>query len=335
MTPSFRMTTIFVLLAGMILGGSKAQQVIPTFYGSTCPNLTTIVGGVLQQAVQSDIRIGAKLIRAHFHDCMVDGCDGSLLLDNDAANGIVSEKDATPNQMIDVDIVDDIKTALENACPGVVSCADILALGSQIGVSLFGGPTWQVPLGRRDSRTANQDGTSAIPSPFDDFSVLQRKFRDVGLDGSTDLVALSDNLRIYFLSPTLFVRAHTFGRARCQTFSSRIGTDPTLDPTFSDVLAQICPQGGNGNALANLDSSIADDFDNNYYTNLQNNRGLLQTDQSLFSTTNASTMAIVNRFAGSQRDFFDAFVQSMIDMGNISPLTGSNGEIRTNCRRIN
>ncbi|KAA3454239.1 peroxidase 10 [Gossypium australe] len=321
MMPSFRMTTIFVLLAGMILGGSKAQQLIPTFYGNTCPNLTTIVGGVLQQAVQSDIRIGAKLIRAHFHDCMVDGCDGPLLLDNDAANGIVSEKDATPNQMIDVDIVDDIKTALENACPGVVSCADILALGSQIGVSLAGGPTWQVPLGRRDSRTANQDGTSAIPSPFDDFSVLQRKFRDVGLDDSTDLVALSG--------------AHTFGRARCQTFSRRIGTDPTLDPTISDVLVQICPQGGNGNALANLDSSTADDFDNNYYTNLQNNRGLLQTDQSLFSTTNAGTVAIVNRFAGGQRDFFDAFVQSMINMGNISPLTGSNGEIRTNCRRIN
>ncbi|KAH1065087.1 hypothetical protein J1N35_030074 [Gossypium stocksii] len=321
MMPSFRMTTIFVLLAGMILGGSKAQQLIPTFYGNTCPNLTTILGGVLQQAVQSDIRIGAKLIQAHFHDCMVDGCDGSLLLDNDAANGIVSEKDAPPNQMIDVGIVDDIKTALENACPGVVSCADILALGSQIGVSLAGGPTWQVPLGRRDSRTANKDGTSAIPSPFDNFSVMQRKFRDVGLDDSTDLVALSG--------------AHTFGRARCLTFSRRIGTDPTLDPTFSDALAQICPQGGNGSALANLDSSTADDFDNKYYTNLQNNRGLLQTDQTLFSTTNASTVAIVNRFAGSQRDFFGAFVQSMIKMGNISPLVGSNGEIRTNCRRIN
>ncbi|MBA0659574.1 hypothetical protein Goklo_011694 [Gossypium klotzschianum] len=267
MMPSFRMTTTFVLLAGMILGGSKVQQLIPTFYGNTCPNLTTIVGGVLQQAVQSDIRIGATLIRAHFHDRMVD--------------------------MIDVDIVDDIKTALENACPGLVSCADILALGSQIGVSLAGGPTWQVPLGRRDSRTANQDGTSAIPSPFDDFSVLQRKFRDVGLDDSTDLVALSG--------------AHTFGRAQCQTFSRRIGTDLTLDPMLSDVLAQICPQGGT------------------------NNRGLLQTDQSLFSTTNASTVAL----AGSQRDFFDAFVQSTINMGNISPLTGSNGEIRTNCRRIN
>ena len=67
----------------------------------------------------------------------MQGCDGSLLLDNDTANGIVSEKDTVPNQTIEVDdIVADIKTAVENACPGVVSCADILALGSQIGVSL-------------------------------------------------------------------------------------------------------------------------------------------------------------------------------------------------------
>ncbi|MBA0566258.1 hypothetical protein Golob_011090 [Gossypium lobatum] len=216
--------------------------------------------------------------------------------------------------MIDVDIVDDIKTALENACPGLVSCADILALESQIEVSLAGGPTWQVPLGRRDSRTANQDGTSAIPSPFDDFSVLQRKFRDVGLDDSTDLVALSGNLRIYFCHQHFL-------------YSYRHGSD--FGPY---VFRRTCT---NGNALANLDSSTADDFDNNYYTNLQNNRGLLQTDQSLFSTTKASTVAIVNRFAGSQRNFFNAFVQSMINMGNISPLTGSNGEIRANCRRIN
>ncbi|KAJ7979731.1 Peroxidase [Quillaja saponaria] len=78
-----------------------------------------------------------------------------------------------------------------------------------------------------------------------------------------------------------------------------------------------------------------DDFDNNYFTNLQNNRGLLQSDQELFSTTGAATIAILNRFANSQADFFGSFAQSMINMGNISPLTGSNGEIRTDCKRVN
>ena len=64
------------------------------------------------------------------------GCDGSILLDN--ADGIVSEKDANPNinSADGYSVVDDIKTALENVCPGVVSCADILTIASQISVSL-------------------------------------------------------------------------------------------------------------------------------------------------------------------------------------------------------
>lgn len=62
------------------------------------------------------------------------GCDGSILLDTD---GTQTEKDAAPNVGAGgFDIVDDIKTALENVCPGVVSCADILALASEIGVVL-------------------------------------------------------------------------------------------------------------------------------------------------------------------------------------------------------
>jgi hypothetical protein len=58
------------------------------------------------------------------------------LLDN--ADGIDSEKGAGPNSgsLDGFSVVDDIKTAVENVCPGVVSCADILAIASQISVSL-------------------------------------------------------------------------------------------------------------------------------------------------------------------------------------------------------
>jgi hypothetical protein len=56
-----------------------------------------------------------------------------------------------------------------------------------------GGPTWQVPLGRRDSTTANAARTSDIPSPFETFENLSLKFSNKELD-STDLVALSGNL---------------------------------------------------------------------------------------------------------------------------------------------
>lgn len=66
------------------------------------------------------------------------GCDASLLLDNNATTNIVSEKDAAPNtnSTRGFDVVDNIKTALESSCPGVVSCADILALAAESSVSL-------------------------------------------------------------------------------------------------------------------------------------------------------------------------------------------------------
>ncbi|KAK0603508.1 hypothetical protein LWI29_005695 [Acer saccharum] len=317
-----------VLLIGLMMCGACSAQLSPTFYATSCPNVSSIVLGVVQQARQSDARLGAKIIRAHFHDCFVNGCDGSVLLDNDTANGIVTERTALPNLSLDVSAVADIKTALESVCPGVVSCADILALASQILVALDGGPTWQVPLGRRDSRTANLAGANAnIPLASNGFTEVQRKFTAQGLD-STDLVVLSG--------------AHTFGKAQCVTFRNRLynfsgdgNPDPTLDPTLLQSLRQSCPQNTGDSNLSDLDPTTPNGFDNNYFTNLQNNRGLLQSDQELFSTTGADTVAIVNRFAGSQTQFFDTFGDSMIKMGNISPLTGTNGEIRTTCNRIN
>ncbi|KAJ0027608.1 hypothetical protein Pint_36399 [Pistacia integerrima] len=303
-------------------------QLSATFYATTCPNVSTIVSNVIQQALQSDTRIAASLIRLHFHDCFVNGCDASLLLDGSST--IQSEKNAGPNvnSTRGFDVVDNIKTAVENACAGVVSCADILALAAESSVSLSGGPSWSVLLGRRDSLTANQGGANtSIPSPFEGLSNITSKFSAVGLN-TTDLVALSG--------------AHTFGRAQCRVFSNRLynfsstgNPDPTLNTTYLATLQQICPQNGSGTTLTNLDPTTPDAFDNNYFTNLQNNQGLLQSDQELFSTSGAATVSIVNNFASSQTAFFQSFAQSMINMGNISPLTGSSGEIRSDCKKVN
>ncbi|KAG5006765.1 hypothetical protein JHK85_025307 [Glycine max] len=304
-------------------------QLSSTFYSSTCSNVSSIVRSAVQQALQSDSRIGASLSRLHFHDCFVNGCDASILLDQ-GGNITQSEKNAAPNvnSIRGFDVVDNIKSSLESSCPGVVSCADILALAAESSVSLSGGPSWNVLLGRRDGLTANQAGAnSSIPSPFESLANVTSKFSAVGLD-TTDLVALSG--------------AHTFGRAQCQFFSQRLfnfsGTgspDPTLNSTYLATLQQNCPQSGSGSTLNNLDPSTPDTFDNNYFTNLLINQGLLQTDQELFSSNGSSTISIVNNFANNQSAFFEAFVQSMINMGNISPLTGSQGEIRTDCKKLN
>ncbi|CAL5423514.1 unnamed protein product [Camellia sinensis] len=320
---------VVIILGVLVLLHESNAQLNSTFYSTTCPNVSSIVTNVVQQALQSDPRIGASLIRLHFHDCFVNGCDASILLDNNGTT-IISEKDAAPNtnSTRGFGVVDNIKTAVENSCPGVVSCADILAIAAEASVSLAGGPTWTVLLGRRDSLTANQAGANtSIPSPFEGLTNITNKFSAVGLN-INDLVALSG--------------AHTFGRAQCRLFSNRLynfnGTgnpDPTLNTTYLTTLQTTCPQNGSGFNVANLDPTTPDGFDNNYFSNLQNNQGLLQSDQELFSTSGSATISIVNSFSSNQSTFFQNFAQSMINMGNISPLTGSSGEIRLDCKKLN
>ncbi|XP_062216289.1 peroxidase A2-like [Phragmites australis] len=320
-----------VLLAVAVALGfgvqAGAAQLCEAYYDRTCPDVHRIVRRVLKKARQADVRIYASLTRLHFHDCFVQGCDGSILLDN--SSSIVSEKFATPNNNSarGFPVVDAVKAALEAACPGVVSCADILAIAAKISVQLSGGPRWRVRLGRRDGTTANITAANNLPSPFDNLTTLQQKFGAVGLD-DTDLVALSG--------------AHTFGRAQCQFVTARLynfsGTnrpDPTLDRGYRAFLSRRCPRGGNSSALNDLDPTTPDTFDKNYYTNLEVRRGFLQSDQELLSTPGAPTAALVDRFASSQKAFFKSFARSMINMGNIEPLTGSQGEVRTNCRKVN
>ncbi|XP_022153740.1 peroxidase 2-like [Momordica charantia] len=321
---SYNAVAAFLLFVSLFLGGSLGQ-LSENFYDSTCPRLPNIVRREVKRAIDTDIRAGAKLIRFHFHDCFVQGCDGSVLLEDDPGAGIVSELNGLGNLGIQgLEIVDAIKAAVEAECPGVVSCADILAQASKDSVDVQGGPSWRVLYGRRDSRTANKTGADNLPSPFETLDPLKKKFQDVDLN-STDLVALSG--------------AHTFGRSRCLFFNGRFSNfsgsgrpDPTLDPAYRQQLERACTD---GQTRVNFDPTTPDTFDKNYYTNLQANRGLLTSDQVLFSTPGADTIDIVNLLGSREGTFFRQFRLSMIKMGNIRPLTGNQGEIRRNCRRVN
>ncbi|KAI4334648.1 hypothetical protein L6164_013366 [Bauhinia variegata] len=325
-------TVAAVLCAVVVLGGLSVSnsQLSPTFYDQTCPGVYVVVFGVVWRASLSDPRIGASLIRLHFHDCFVQGCDASLLLNSTADGTIVSEQGslANNNSIRGLDVVNQIKAAVEFHCPATVSCADILAIAAQVSVLLDGGPFWRVLLGRRDSTTANITlADENLPPPFFTLDQLKQAFAVQGLN-TTDLVSLSG--------------AHTFGRAQCRTFIGRLYNfnntgvpDPTLNTTWLQSLQLLCPQNGDGSVITNLDLSTPDLFDNRYYTNLLSNNGLLQSDQELYSTPGADTRKIVKLFSRNQSAFFANFTASMIKMGNISPLTGSQGQIRLHCNFVN
>jgi peroxidase len=59
------------LVAVSLLSCVAHAQLSPTFYASSCPNLQSIVRAAMTQAVASEQRMGASLLRLFFHDCFV------------------------------------------------------------------------------------------------------------------------------------------------------------------------------------------------------------------------------------------------------------------------
>ncbi|KAG7969806.1 hypothetical protein I3843_07G050100 [Carya illinoinensis] len=319
---SFFLVLSLIAFAPICCFSSKIHggYLYPQFYDHSCPNAQQIVKSIVAEAVAKEARMAASLLRLHFHDCFVQGCDASLLLDS--RGSLVSEKRSNPNRNSarGFEVLDEIKSALEKECPLTVSCADIVALAARDSTILAGGPSWEVPLGRRDSRGASLSGSNNnIPAPNNTFQTILTKFKRQGLN-VVDLVALSGS--------------HTIGDARCTTFRQRLYSQFTLDQSYAAQLRTRCPRSGGDENLFFLDFVSPTKFDNSYFKNLLSSKGLLSSDQVLL-TKNEASMELVKIYSENNELFFEQFAQSMIKMGNISPLTGSRGEIRKNCRKIN
>jgi len=320
---------IFLLALSPLCFSHKTNggHLYPQFYDRSCPKALEIAKSVVAKAVAKEARMAASLLRLHFHDCFVKGCDASILLDS--SGSIISEKGSVPNKNSarGFEVLDEIKSALEKECPQTVSCADIMALAARDSTVLSGGPSWEVPLGRRDSTSASLSGSNNnIPAPNNTFQTILTKFKRQGLD-IVDFVALSGS--------------HTIGNARCTSFRQRLYNqsgngqpDNALDQSYAAQLRSRCPRSGGDQNLFFLDFVTPTKFDNSYFKNLIASKGLLSSDQVLV-TMNQATMDLVKKYAENVELFFAQFPKSMIKMGNISPLTSTKGEIRKNCRKIN
>jgi len=314
---------------------ASAGQLTPDFYASTCPQLASIVAEQVYQAAQADPRMPASLVRLHFHDCFVNGCDGSVLL-----SGYEQLAGPNLNSIRGLNVIADIKAAVEQACPATVSCADILAIAARDSVVLASkplyNPGWTVLLGRRDSLTASEEAANVgIPGPFLNVEQLNANFANVGLSPQ-DVVVLSG--------------AHTFGKVHCSVLDRSLypSVDPLLNPAYANLLECSCPAANFGTAggasaaaasaavVVDLQPNNPYSFDTQYYRSLQAGNGTMYSDRTLFSTAGESRN-LVQQFApvSSTSEFFYQFGVSMVKMGNISPLTGSQGEIRTICSQPN
>ncbi|KAL6517210.1 hypothetical protein OROHE_017916 [Orobanche hederae] len=319
-------SAIFLFL--LALESCNGGKLRTNFYCKSCPQAEQIVQNIARKHVATNAALPAQLLRMHFHDCFVRGCDGSVLIDSTRNN--TAEKDAPPNKdsLKGFDVIDDIKSEVEKSCPGVVSCADIVALAARdsVSVQFNNKPMWEVLTGRRDGRISlASEALADIPSPFSNFTSLEQSFASKGLSVK-DLVFLSG--------------AHTIGDGHCKLFSNRLynftgkgDQDPSLNTSYAATLKSICRSLSDNKTTVGMDPGSSSSFDNHYYSTLAQNKGLFVSDAALI--TNEVAKGYVDQMVVRSAKFLTEFGNSMKKMGAIEVLTGNEGEIRKKCRVIN
>ncbi|XP_072953160.1 peroxidase 31-like [Typha angustifolia] len=325
---------ISILITLAILSSSAppfaSAKLTTAYYQRSCPRAEQIVSDVVTSKQITNPTTAAGTLRLFFHDCFVGGCDASVLVSTTAFNR--AERDADINLSLPGDAFDAVvraKTALELQCPGIVSCADILALATRDLVSMLGGPFYTVRLGRKDalsSRSASVDGN--LPRPNMTATQMATIFGSKGFS-VREMVALSG--------------AHTVGFSHCKEFADRIynynnkgpnAFDPALNPKYAQALQKACANFAKDATISTFnDIMTPGKFDNLYFQNLAKGLGLLASDHALLS--DPRTKPFVDLYAANQAAFFEDFAKAMQKLSIYGVKTGRRGEVRRRCDAFN
>ena len=249
-----------------------------------------------------------------------------MLLDPTPANP-QPEKLSPPNfpSLRGFEVIDAAKDAVEKACPGTVSCADIVAFAARDAAYFLSRFYVKIdmPAGRLDGRVSNaSEALDNLPPPFFNVTELVDTFAAKGLDAE-DMVALSG--------------AHTVGRAHCSSFvPDRLAGAPSdIDASFANLLRRRCPT----NPTPGNDPTVNQDFvtpnalDNQYYKNVLAHKVLFTSDAALLTAPATARMVRDNAYIPGWWE--DKFKAAFVKMSRVEVKTGKQGEIRKNCRVIN
>ncbi|XP_023634591.1 putative Peroxidase 48 [Capsella rubella] len=329
------------------------------YYRDSCPSAEKIIAKSIRDIYDVKPSVAPSLIRLLFHDCFIEGCDASVLLDADEA--VTSEKEASPNLSLKgFDVIDAIKSELENVCPGVVSCADLLVLAAREAVIVAGGPFYPLETGRKDSAVAFKEiAQDQLPPPQATLSVILASFASRGF-------SVRETVSLF--------GAHSIGVTHCTFFESRLynfsGTgkpDPDLNPRLLEELKTKCPfsvsasspsaspgaglvsslpasdsENSYGESSGNRNDGEIDlsynneggdeNFGTRYYKRLMEKKGLLFSDQQLMGSE--ETELWVRAYASDPSLFRRDFAMSMMKLSSYHVLTGPLGQVRTTCSKV-
>nr|CAB3468882.1 unnamed protein product [Digitaria exilis] len=279
-----------LFVAAALIPHYAVAQLRPYYYRSICPNLDLIIRNSVKQSMAQSPISAPATLRLFFHDCAVQGCDASIMIMN--SNG--DDEQHNPDNL-------SLKPQGFNTILSAKAAVD-------------SDPQCKYKLGRYDGKVSTK---ASVVLPHANFTLdqLNAYFSGLGVGGFTqsEMIALSGG--------------HTLGAADCPFFQYRIGTDPTMDPNFAAQLKSTCSSNPSGFAF--LDPSPVT-FNNDYFKSLQGGKGLLGSDQVLFS--DMRSRGTVNYYATNQGAFFGDFMAAMTKLGRVGVKTAANGEIRRDCR---
>ncbi|KAL5700170.1 peroxidase [Ranunculus cassubicifolius] len=309
--------------------GVAATGLVRNYYkkNTTCEDAEEFIRHQVTEFWKKDRSITPKLLRLLYTDCFVTGCDASILLDSKPN----SERTASQNRGLGgFAFLDKVKTVLEQKCPQVVSCADLLTLATRDALHLAGAPSYPVLTGRMDGFVSTAASVD-LPSPSISWEASLAYFQSKGLN-LLDMVTL--------------LGGHSLGSTHCSYILDRLYNykgskkpDPSMNLTLLAELQKKCPPRTkkvqtDPYVFLNQESGTKYNFTSSYYSRVIQNKGVLGVDQILLSTDDSTE--VTQLFAGGFEDFRRSWAVSVNKMARIGVITEKGkGEIRRNCHYTN
>ncbi|KAL5541990.1 hypothetical protein UlMin_009700 [Ulmus minor] len=321
-----RTIVLWIICLFLFKFGVEGRGLSYNFYEKSCPQVENIIRVGLRPIFSTDFTSPAAFLRLMFHDCQVQGCDASILVDQ-AQENFTSEMDSARNFGIRKrETIGILKSMVESECPQQVSCADILILAAREAVAIAGGPHIEVPLGRRDS--------SAAPS----FELADTLIPPATI-GVSDMLQIFANKGMSTEESVAIIGAHTLGITHCVNILDRLyeGKDGQhvkgMEAGFEVFLRLNCPHTSltsNITFVFNDPTTLA--FDNLHYRNIIDGLGVLRIDAEM--AMDPRTSQTVRHFAADRDAFFRAFSSAFVKLSTSGALVRNQGGIRKKCNIV-
>ncbi|WVZ75293.1 hypothetical protein U9M48_023363 [Paspalum notatum var. saurae] len=340
--PALVATLVIMVMAtqsSAAASGGAGQYLVPGYYNAKkCGGVEPIVREEVYKALNADRSKGAALVRLFFHDCWVNGCDGSVLLDASHTNPYPEKVAGANIGLRAFDLIDAIKARLETVYPGVVSCSDILAFAARDAARYLstGHIDYAVPSGRRDGVASRaRDADATLPGSTFSFGDLKRNFAKKNFTVE-ELVVLSG--------------AHSIGVAHYASFKDRLAAPrgeidaryqralylatkyrPVVANDIRDETDAFKKDAGYYPTAAAA-SGRRDYLNNTYYHNALDNRVLFKSDWAL--RTDSFALGKLKEYRDKPSEWDADFADALVKLSRL-PAEGKNFEIRKKCSATN